>query len=143
LRGLTESGSFDLAQHLGSPIVIYFYPKDATPACTEEARAFRDLAPAFEAAGARIIGVSRDSLKSHGRFRAKECLPFSLLSDESGTACMDWGVWKLKKLYGREYLGIVRSTFMVGRDGRVAAAWSQVKVAGHAEAVLAALRTLP
>jgi peroxiredoxin Q/BCP len=123
--------------------VVYFYPKDATPACTEEARAFRDLAADFDAAGARIIGISRDSLKAHGRFRAKECLPFPLLADESGAACVDWGVWKLKKLYGREYLGIVRSTFLVGRDGRVAATWSNVKVAGHADAVLAALRALP
>lgn len=126
----------------GGPFVLYFYPKDATPGCTTEAQDFRDRAEAFAAAGVRILGVSRDSLKSHARFREKEGLPFALIADEDGALCAAWGVWQEKKQYGRSYMGIVRSTFLVGRDGRIAAAWSPVRVKGHVDEVLAAAQAL-
>lgn len=141
LAGATQSGNFDLAQAQG-PVVVYFYPRDATPGCTTEARDFRDLAPQFAAAGVTVVGVSRDTVASHQRFATKECLPFPLISDTTGAITEAWGVWREKKLYGKVSLGIVRSTFLVGRDGKIAAVWDPVKVNGHAAAVLAAVGTL-
>lgn len=142
LRGQTQSGPFDLAALRGAPVVVYFYPKDATPGCTTEARDFRDAAPEFEAAGARVVGVSRDSVPSHVRFAEKECLPFPLVSDVDGAICEAWGVWREKKLYGRVSLGIVRSTFLVDREGRVARIWDNVRVNGHVASVLDAVKAL-
>lgn len=142
VSGPTGSGHLAPADLAGRPFVLYFYPKDATPGCTTEAHDFRDAIGQFEAAGVQVVGVSRDSVRSHARFCEKEGLPFPLLSDESGALCAAFGVWQEKKQYGRSYMGIVRSTFLVGADGRVAAVWSPVKVKGHVEAVLAAARAL-
>ena len=126
---------------ISGPVVIYFYPKDDTPGCTREAQDFTALAPAFAAAGVRVIGVSRDSLARHARFTAKHALGIELASDD-GTASEAFGVWVEKKLYGRVHMGIERATFLFAADGRLAHAWREVKVPGHAEAVLAAAREL-
>lgn len=139
LVGPTQTGTFDLAAAAGRPVVVYFYPRDATTGCTVEARDFRDLAPQFEAANALIIGVSRDTVASHQRFATKECLPFPLVSDVDGAITGAWGVWREKKLYGKVSMGIVRSTFLVGPDGRIARIWDPVKVKGHAAEVLEAV----
>lgn len=136
LAGATQSGNFDLAAASG-PVVVYFYPRDATAGCTTEARDFRDLAPQLAAAGVTIVGVSRDTVSSHARFASKECLPFALVSDADGSITERWGVWREKKLYGKVSMGIVRTTFLVGADGRISAIWDPVKVNGHAAAVLA------
>jgi peroxiredoxin Q/BCP len=125
---------------LGQWLVLYFYPKDNTPGCTTEGQDFARLSPAFSALGARIIGVSRDSLKSHASFRAKLGLPFDLISDPNEALCRAFDVIKPKKLYGKEYLGVDRSTFLIDPQGVVRREWRGVKVPGHAEAVLAALR---
>lgn len=125
---------------LGHWLVLYFYPKDNTPGCTTEGRDFARLNSAFTALGARIIGVSRDGLKSHAGFRAKYGLPFDLISDQNEALCRAFDVIKPKKLYGREHLGIERSTFLIDPQGVVRLEWRGVKVAGHAETVLAALQ---
>ncbi len=122
------------------PLVLYFYPKDNTPGCSNEAQAFAALHADFEAAGCEVAGISRDSLKSHENFRAKFDLPFPLLSDPDETVCNLFGVIKLKNMYGKQVRGIERSTFLIGEDGRIEAEWRGVKVPGHAEAVLAAVR---
>lgn len=140
LAGPTDEGSFDLADHRGKTVVVYFYPKDMTKGCTVEAQDFRDHLDAFSAAGALVVGVSRDSVKRHARFRDKESLPFALLADEDGTVCEAWRVWREKKLYGKTYMGIVRSTFVVGPEGRIAHAWDKVRVKGHVAEVLAAVQ---
>ena len=142
LRGPTDQADFDLAALRGKPVVVYFYPKDMTPGCTTEARDFRDLGPEFQALGATVVGVSRDSADRHARFRSKEALEFPLVADESGAIVEAWGVWAEKKLYGRTFMGIVRSTFLVDAQGRIARVWDKVKVKGHAAEVLAATRTL-
>jgi thioredoxin-dependent peroxiredoxin len=126
----------------GSPYVLYFYPKDDTPGCTAQACGFRDSAAAFDALGVRVIGVSPDSVASHQRFRAKYGLPFSLLSDEAQRVATAYGVWSLKKNYGREYMGVVRSTFLVDGSGVVRNAWRGVRVKGHIDEVQAAARAL-
>ena len=122
----------------GEPYVIYFYPKDNTPGCTTEACDFRDHLGNFEDLGVSVFGVSPDSEASHLKFANKFELPFSLLVDEDKTLAEKYGVWRLKKNYGKEYMGIVRSTFLVGADGKVKAAWDGVRVKGHVEAVLEA-----
>lgn len=124
------------------PLVIYFYPKDNTPGCTNESIAFRDLHAAFLARGATIVGISRDSLKSHENFKAKFSLPFELLSDSEETVCKMFDVIKTKNMYGKKVLGIERSTFVVDAEGKIAAEWRGVKVPGHAEEVLAFIETL-
>lgn len=139
---LSDGRSGQLSDFAGRWLVLYFYPRDNTPGCTREAADFRDLAPAFEAAGARILGVSRDSVKSHQNFIAKQSLPFLLASDPSETLCQAFGVIREKILYGRKSLGIERSTFLIDPRQRVAMAWRAVKVPGHAAAVLAALHQL-
>jgi peroxiredoxin Q/BCP len=123
----------------GKTVVLYFYPKDATPGCTTEACDFRDRHAAFSKKGAVILGVSADSAKSHAKFKEKQSLPFPLLVDEDKALCRAFGVWRLKKLYGREYEGIVRSTFVIGPDGKIVQAIRGVKVNGHADALLQAL----
>lgn len=120
-------------------LVLYFYPKDNTPGCTLEAQDFRDLAAQFKAAKAVILGVSRDSIRSHQNFAEKQCLPFPLVSDPDETLCHAFGVIKEKNMYGRKVLGIERSTFLIDPQQRIAKAWRKVKVPGHAEAVLTAL----
>jgi thioredoxin-dependent peroxiredoxin len=127
---------------LGSPFVLYFYPKDDTPGCTTEACDFRDKNRAFEKLDCRVVGVSPDATRSHERFAQKYDLPFTLLSDPDKLLANALGVWQLKKNYGKEYMGIVRSTFLVDAEGRVARAWRGVKVSGHAEQVLEALGAL-
>lgn len=122
------------------PYVLYFYPKDNTPGCTTEACDFRDGMANFRAAGVTIIGVSPDSPKSHAGFVEKYRLPFTLLSDPDKELARAYGVWALKKNYGKEYWGIVRSTFLVGGDGKIKAEWRGVRVAGHTQAVLEAAR---
>ncbi len=124
----------------GAPYVLYFYPKDDTPGCTQEACDFRDAISAFKRAGARVIGVSPDSIATHAKFAAKQRLPFTLLSDNSRDLCNAFGAWVKKRLYGREYMGVERSTFVIGSSGVVRRVWRGVKVPGHAAAVLAAVR---
>lgn len=121
-------------------LVLYFYPKDSTPGCTTEGLDFNALLPEFQRAGATVVGVSRDSIRSHRNFCAKQGFKFDLASDADGALCEAFGVIQPKKLYGREYVGIVRSTFLIGPDGVVRRKWQPVKVPGHAQAVLDALQ---
>ena len=140
---VTGSGErLSLSDLKGKQVILYFYPKDDTPGCTTEACGFRDLLPDFSAAKAEIVGVSRDSVKRHANFAAKYELPFALLSDEEGTICEAYGTWVEKKNYGRTYMGIERSTFLIDADGNIARVWRKVKVPGHVEEVLEAARSL-
>ena len=126
----------------GRYTVLYFYPKDNTSGCTMEGRDFAALYTQFKEAGCEVIGVSRDSIKSHTNFCNKQAFPFALISDSEETLCKAFDVIKLKKLYGREYMGIERSTFLIDPQGVVCAEWRKVKVAGHAQAVLEHLKSL-
>lgn len=135
-------GDISLDTLKGRKTVLYFYPKDNTPGCTTQAQGFRDLHPEFEAAGARIIGVSRDSLKSHQNFTAKHELPFALISDADESLCTLFKVIKMKNMYGKQVRGIERSTFLIDASGGIAREWRGVKVAGHVDEVLAAVRSL-
>lgn len=135
-------GTVSLAEMRGSPVVLYFYPKDDTSGCTTEALAFSALADEFAEADAKVIGLSPDPVKSHDKFVAKHDLSVILASDEEKAVLSAYGVWKEKSMYGRTYMGVERSTFLIDRDGRVAAVWRKVKVAGHAEAVLKAAQSL-
>jgi peroxiredoxin Q/BCP len=141
---LSASGgrNIDLAELRGKKLILYFYPKDATPGCTTEARDFAALHAEFAAAGAAVFGISRDSLESHRNFAARLELPFELLSDPSETACNAFGVIKPKNIHGKQTRGIERSTFVFAADGALARAWRGVKVPGHAEEVLAFARAL-
>jgi len=125
-----------------APLVLYFYPKDDTSGCTKEAQDFTELAGAFANAGARIVGVSRDPMKKHDKFIAKYDLKVPLASDEDGRISGAFGTWVEKSMYGRKYMGMERSTFLIGKDGKVAKAWRKVKVPGHAAEVLKAARAL-
>jgi peroxiredoxin Q/BCP len=131
--------SKDLA---GSPYVLYFYPKDDTPGCTLEGQGFRDQRPAFKRLGVRVLGVSRDSMASHEKFRAKYSLPFDLLSDADEKLCKQFDVIKEKNMYGKKVLGIERSTFLVDAEGVLRNEWRKVKVDGHVDEVLAAAKAL-
>ena len=133
---------FRLSDQQGKITVLYFYPKDSTPGCTTEAQQFRDLHPEFVAAGCVIAGVSRDSLRSHENFKAKQGLPFDLLSDADEQLCARFGVIKDKKLYGKPVRGIERSTFVIDRNGLIAREWRGVKVPNHVEEVLEFVKTL-
>ena len=126
----------------GRNVILYFYPKDDTPGCTKEACAFRDAFAQFEKKGALVLGVSTDSSKSHAKFAEKFKLPFPLLADEDKKIVQAYGVWGEKKFMGRKYMGVDRSTFVIGKDGIVRAAFLKVSIAGHAEAVLAAVKAL-
>ena len=139
LSGAGTSGEICLRKLKGKFIVVYFYPKDNTTGCTREAQDFRDLQKDFGKRGAVVLGVSRDSLKSHEGFRKKQALPFDLVADADETWCRAFDVIHDKVLYGRHYLGVVRSTFLIGPDGRLLREWRGVKVPGHAAAVLDAL----
>ena len=123
----------------GSPVVLYFYPKDDTPGCTKEACAFRDAYAEYEKAGAKILGVSPDGAESHAKFVRKYDLPFTLLADSEREVCESYGVWKEKNMYGKKVMGIVRTTFVIGPDGKIEKIYDKVKAAGHAAAVLEAL----
>jgi len=126
----------------GRKVALYFYPKDDTPGCAREARDFRDAAAGFAAAGAEILGVSRDGPDRHDRFKAKHGLPFALLSDVDGVVCAAYGTWVEKSLYGRKFMGIERSTFLIDGSGVIRAAWRKVRVPGHVVRVLEAARAL-
>jgi thioredoxin-dependent peroxiredoxin len=136
----TEGRPMRLSALKGKNVVLYFYPEDDTPGCTKEACSFRDGFQAFEKAGAVVLGVSKDSLESHKKFIDKYSLNFALLSDEDLTAHKKYGTWKLKNNYGRTYWGTERSTFVIGKDGRIRKAFRKVRVDGHDEEVLKALR---
>ena len=135
---MTGGGDWSLKDAAGSKLVIYFYPRDMTSGCTRESQDFRDRAPVFRAAGTAIVGISRDSVASHERFAAKESLPFPLLADTDEKVCRLFDVIRQKSLYGRKYLGVERSTFLVDEAGRLQQEWRNIKVPGHAEAVLEA-----
>lgn len=137
---LSSGTSASLAHYRGKWLVLYFYPKDSTPACTTEGQDFNALLAKFRRAGAEVLGVSKDSLKSHQNFCAKQGFGFDLVSDADEAVCNAFGVIQPKKLYGREYIGIVRSTFLIGPDGVIRQKWQPVKVPGHAQAVLDALK---
>jgi peroxiredoxin Q/BCP len=138
----TGGGTFRLANALGSKLVLYFYPKDNTPGCTKEGIQFRDLHQEFIAAGARVYGISRDSLRSHESFKAKMRFPFELLSDADEEVCSQFGVIKLKNMYGKKVRGIERSTFVLDAKGVLAREWRGVKVPGHAQEVLDFVKAL-
>lgn len=123
-------------------VVLYFYPKDDTPGCTTEAKDFTALATKFEAAGAIVVGISKDTIAKHEKFTAKHALGITLVSDAEADICETFGVWVEKNMYGRRYMGIERTTFLINPKGEIAQIWRKVKVKGHAEAVLAALQTL-
>lgn len=126
----------------GRHIVLYFYPKDATPGCTTEGQDFRDNYQAFADANTVIYGISKDDLTKHEKFKAKQNFPFELIADVDGTLCELFNVWQLKKFMGREYMGIVRSTFLIDANGNILKHWDKVKVKGHAEEVLAVVQAL-
>ena len=131
-----------MEDYRGKWVALYFYPKDMTPGCTTEAEGFRDAIKKFEKANTVVIGVSKDSVKRHDNFKAKHDLPFALISDEDGKICEAYGVWQKKKNYGREYMGIVRSTFLIDGKGKIAEVWSNVRVKGHVDKVLEAAQSL-
>ena len=123
-------------------VVLYFYPKDDTPGCTLEAQDFSARLADFQAAGATVIGISKDSVKAHDKFCKKHGLQIVLASDEAGSTCEDYGVWVEKNMYGRTYMGIERTTFLIGGDGKIARVWPKVSVKGHADEVLDAVKAL-
>ncbi|MDE2295361.1 MAG: peroxiredoxin [Gammaproteobacteria bacterium] len=138
----STAGDWSLAAALGAPLVLYFYPRDNTPGCTTEGRAFAANHAKFRAAGATIVGVSPDSIESHRKFRQKFDFPFELLSDPERRVCELYDVIREKSLYGRKFLGVERSTFLIDARGVLRQEWRKVKVDGHAEAVLAAVKAL-
>jgi peroxiredoxin Q/BCP len=135
-------GTFRLADHLGHPVVLYFYPRDNTPGCTTEGQQFRDLYPKFLKAGAIVAGVSRDSLTSHEGFSAKMDFPFPLIADPEEMLCRQFDVIRMKNMYGKQVRGIERSTFVIDREGNLAREWRKVKVEGHAREVLDVVKGL-
>ena len=138
----TSGATVTLSALRPAPVVLFFYPRDDTSGCTKENEAFSALLPEFEKLGVKVFGISKDSLASHEKFMKKKALTVPLISDEAGSASEDFGVWKEKSMYGKTYMGIERSTFLIGGDGRVVRAWHKVKVPGHAEEVLEAARAL-
>jgi len=139
---MTGQASFSLSAFRGKNLILYFYPKDNTPGCTAESIDYRDLYPEFQKANAEIIGISRDSIRSHDNFKAKLELPFPLISDPDESVCNLFGVMKTKKMYGKPARGIQRSTFLIDPAGRLVKEWRGVSVPGHVEEVLQAAQTL-
>lgn len=137
-----DGTSVTLSELRGQPVVLYFYPKDDTPGCTQEAKDFTELGHAFEAAGAVVIGVSKDSVKKHEKFKLKHDLGVILVSDEEGDICERYGVWGEKSMYGKTFMGITRATFLIDGQGKIARIWPKVSVKGHAEEVLAAVEAM-
>jgi thioredoxin-dependent peroxiredoxin len=135
-------GTFQLSANKGKPVVLFFYPKDDTSGCTAEAVAFSGAKADFEKLGIVVAGISPDPVKSHDKFRDKHSLTVPLVSDEEKTALAAYGVWKEKSMYGKKYMGVERSTFLIGKDGKIAKAWRKVSVPGHVDEVLAAARSL-
>jgi thioredoxin-dependent peroxiredoxin len=138
----TDGETFRLHDTRGKPVVLYFYPKDNTPGCTDEGMQFRDLYPEFKRLGCAVYGISRDSLKSHENFKVKMSFPFELLSDPDERVCEMFGVMKMKKMYGKQVRGIERSTFVIDKDGYLRKEWRGVRVPEHALAVLDFVKTL-
>ena len=138
----TSSKTFQLSEYAGKNVVIYFYPKDSTPGCTTQGIQFRDAYAEFQAVNTEIFGISRDSLKSHENFKAKFTFPFELLSDTEELACTLFDVIKMKNMYGKQVRGIERSTFVIGKDGKLIKEWRGVKVDGHAAEVLSFIQAL-
>jgi peroxiredoxin Q/BCP len=138
----TSDTAVRLKELRGQNVVLYFYPKDSTPGCTQEGQDFRDLHTKFRRQKTVIFGVSRDSLASHEKFKAKQNFPFELISDPDETLCKQFDVIKEKKLYGRTFMGVERSTFLIDKDGKLRGEWRKVKVKGHADEVLEAVRAL-
>lgn len=134
--------SVKLSDYRGQRVLLYFYPKDMTSSCTQQACDFRDRHAEFEGLNTVILGISTDPMKQHDKFIAKYGLPFTLLSDEEHVVAEQYGVWQLKKMYGKEYMGMVRSTFLIDEEGILIKDWSKVRVKGHIEAALEALKTL-
>ena len=137
-----DGGSVSMSRFRGKTVVLYFYPKDDTSGCTAEAIAFDALRAKFDAAGAVVVGVSPDSAASHGKFKRKHALSLTLAADESKATLEAYGVWREKSMYGRKYMGVERTTFLIDAKGRVARVWRKVKVPGHAEDVLAAAEAM-
>ena len=135
-------GTFCLSEVMGHNVIIYFYPKDDTPGCTKEACEFRDSLPDFSKSSSKIIGISKDTVAKHDKFKSKYELPFTLGADVEGAVCEAYGTWVEKSMYGRQYMGIERATFLVDREGVVQGIWRKVKVKGHVEEVLAAVQNL-
>jgi peroxiredoxin Q/BCP len=135
-------GSFSLSEMKGYNVIIYFYPKDDTPGCTKEACGFRDMAPDFSASSAKIIGISKDTVTKHDKFKSKYELPFLLGADLEGIVCEAYGTWVEKSMYGRQYMGIERATFLVDKKSVIQGIWRKVKVKGHVEEVLSAVQDL-
>jgi peroxiredoxin Q/BCP len=139
----SDSGEkVSLKDFAGKPVIIYFYPKDMTPGCTTESCDFGASHQAIQKLGAVVLGISRDSVESHQKFKAKYKLPFALLSDAEGKVCEKYGVWKEKSLYGRKFMGIERTTFLIDSEGKIARVYPKVKVAGHVAQVLEDLKAL-
>ena len=137
-----KAGNVSLGGLSGKNLVLYFYPRDDTPGCTLEAKDFKDNINGFEKLDAVIVGVSKDSVKSHDKFQEKFCLPFALASAEETTTCEDYGVWKEKMNYGKAYMGIERTTFLIDKKGIIRQIWRKVKVEGHVNAILEAVKGL-
>lgn len=137
-----QGKNISLASLKGKNIVVYFYPKDATPGCTTEGQNFRDAYELFQAQNTVILGVSKDSVKSHDKFKCKQNFPFDLLSDEEGDMCETYGVWVEKNMYGKKYMGIQRATFLIDENGKIANVWPKVSVKGHVDEVLEAVKSL-
>ena len=138
----TSGHSFKLSDYIGKNLIVYFYPKDSTPGCTTQGMQFRDLYSELQAASTEIVGVSRDSLKSHENFKAKFSFPFELLSDSEEKACQIFDVIKMKNMYGKQVRGIQRSTFVIDKNGMLIQEWRKVKVADHVEEVLAFVKSI-
>ena len=139
---VTGGDTVTLSDLRGSAVVLFFYPRDDTSGCTKESIAFSGLKSEFDAAGVKVFGISKDSMASHDKFVARHDLTVPLLSDENGSACEDFGVWKEKSMYGKKFMGIERSTFLIDANGTIAREWRKVKVPGHAEEVLDAAKAL-
>ncbi|MBK0328360.1 peroxiredoxin [Rhodobacteraceae bacterium F11138] len=138
-----DGGSFvSLSEMQGQATVLFFYPRDNTPGCTKESIGFSEHLQAFAESGAQVMGISKDSVTSHEKFAAKHGLTMPLLSDEAGSVCEDYGVWVEKKMYGKTFMGIERSTFLIDRDLRIAQVWRKVRVPGHVEQVLQAVQAM-
>jgi peroxiredoxin Q/BCP len=137
-----DGGQVSLTDYAGQSVVLYFYPRDDTPGCTKEAIGFTEMAAEFAAANTVVIGASKDSVQKHDKFREKHSLGVVLVSDEESDLCETYGVWVEKNMYGKTYMGIERATFLIGPDGKIAQIWRKVKVPGHVEAVLEAVRAL-
>jgi peroxiredoxin Q/BCP len=136
----SDNNNIKLSAYKGQYVVLYFYPKDDTPGCTKQACAFEENLKAFEKIEAAVIGISKDSISKHEKFKTKYNLSFPLASDEDNTVCENYGVWKEKNMYGKKYMGIERTTFLVGPDGKIEHIWQKVKVPGHVEDVLDTLK---